>query len=38
MQDHEESVKISFSARGAWCGLLAYLFLVVVVSVIFIAG
>jgi hypothetical protein len=38
MQDHEESTKMSFSTRGAWLGLVAYLVLIIVVSVIYTAG
>lgn len=35
---HEQKEKMEFSSRGAWLGLMAYLLLIAIVTVIYIAG
>ena len=38
MEHHEQQTKMSFSKQGAWLGLIAYLVLVVILTVVFTYG
>jgi hypothetical protein len=38
MEQDDQKNKISFSKKGAWLGLIAYMVLIMIVAVIFIFG